>query len=185
MSMADLFTWVFLIIGFLLSLQGLWLVSYALWPNRVTAAAGRCGRNGVKCFLIGLPITASVVVLTAAGSQSPGQGGRIAGWALACLYLFYANVGAAGFVTHIGQRLTSPVDGQSPWRATVRGGIALELAYLVPVFGLLVIFPLSMVIGCGATTLSFFRPRRSSAPVDLTIERSARLISREPTEVLR
>ena len=54
----------------------------------------------------------------------------------------------------IGERLASPADAARPWKATLRGGIVLELSYLLPVLGWFVILPLSIIIGCGAATLS-------------------------------
>ena len=56
-----------------------------------------------------------------------------------------------------------------PWRATVRGGVALELMFLVPVVGWVVLFPLAVVIGSGATTLTFLgrAPRSPAEPPPL------------------
>ncbi len=47
-------------------------------------------------------------------------------------------------------------------RATLRGGIALELAWLTPVPGWVALLPISIIVGTGAATLSFFRPRIDS-----------------------
>ena len=147
------------IIGFLLSLQGLWLVSQALWPERVEMATCRCGISNLKCFFVGLPVTL-VGAFFAAVVARAGTFGQLSAFAVALVYIVYANVGVAGFVTHIGRRLASPVDAERPWKATVRGGVALELAWLIPVLGWLGLLPITLIVGAGAMTLSFFNAAR-------------------------
>lgn len=159
MLLASVFAWPLFIIGLLLSFQGLWLTSRALWPARVQAAAGRCRRNGVASFFVGLPIVAIAIVFSVAVGRAGGAPGQILAFFVAGLWFVYANVGIAGLATHIGQRLASPADADRPWRATLRGGIALELAWLTPVPGWVALLPISIILGTGAATLSFFRPR--------------------------
>jgi hypothetical protein len=148
------------IIGFLFSLQGLWLVSHALWPARVEMATDRCAKGNLKCFLVGLPVTLVGVVVAAIVARA-GTFGQLSAFAIALLYIVYANVGVAGLVTHIGRRLSSPVDADRPWKATVRGGIALEMAWLIPVLGWLGLLPISLIVGAGAMTLCFFTAARA------------------------
>ena len=158
---ADIWAIALSIIGFLLSLQGLWLLCRALWPKRVEAAAFRCGRNGLACFFLGLVVTAVTFLIIATASQTLGAPGQMGAFAVGFVYLIFAGMGGSGFVTHIGRRLASPSDAERPWRATVRGGVALELACLIPVLGWLGILPLSFVIGAGAATLSLFTRMQS------------------------
>ena len=40
-----------------------------------------------------------------------------------------------------------------PWRSTLRGGVVLELTYLLPFLGWFVILPASIIIGSGAANL--------------------------------
>ncbi|MDB5301738.1 MAG: hypothetical protein JWO87_3401 [Phycisphaerales bacterium] len=152
------------IVGFLLSLQGLWLLCRALWPNRVEAAAMRCQRNAIACFFVGAVVAGVTFAVAAVVANRFGTPGQFAGFALAFLFLMFAGIGSSGFVTHIGRRLASPTDAERPWRATVRGGVALELAYLIPILGWLGILPISLVIGAGAATLGLFTkiPSQSS-----------------------
>src|SRR5258708_8212030 len=90
------------IMGFLLSLQGLWLISRALWPKRVELATERSRRNGIACFAVGAVTSAVVIVVVGLIAKSLGTFGQLAAFAIAFLYLIYANVGLAGFVSHIG-----------------------------------------------------------------------------------
>src|SRR5688500_10241843 len=127
MIMADTFAIVLSIVGFLLSLQGLWLVSLAMWPSRVALTVGRCESNAVRSFLVGIVATTVVVVLTTIAGKAMGAVGQVVAWAIGSLFTVYANVGVAGLATHVGRRLPSPADKGRAWRTMVRGGIALEL----------------------------------------------------------
>jgi len=79
---------------------------------------------------------------------------------MVCFYLMVANCGVAGLVSVVGERLASPpgnMDSPQPWRATLRGGAALGLASLLPILGWFVIFPASVMVGCGASLISLLR----------------------------
>jgi hypothetical protein len=170
MLMADVFSITLSVVGFLLALQGLWLVSRALWPTRVGEAAKRCRGSLWLLLLAGLPATVLMVILAVVVKRA-GAGGQAGAFMVVCLWLVWANIGVAGLATHIGQRLASPADQDRPWKATVRGGTALELAYVFPILGWFGLLPLSMVIGAGAATMSLFRRKDKLAqvsPVDTT-----------------
>jgi hypothetical protein len=153
------------IIGFLLSLQGLWLLCRAMWPNRLRKTA-ECSRRWLRCFFVGLPVTGAAVFGAIFIGKGFGAVGQIVAWIFAGVFAFYAGVGTSGFVTLIGLRLASPADLDRPWRATVRGGVALELTCLIPIIGWLGILPASIILGAGAMTLSLFtsEPTRSHPP---------------------
>jgi hypothetical protein len=149
------------IIGFLLSLQGLWILCRALWPTRVERAADCCRRCAVASFFVGIPITLVVVLFALALGRRLGTPGQVAAWIIGSIFFVYAGTGMSGLVTFIGERLASPVDSVRPWRSTIRGGIALELAFLFPVIGWVVFPAVTLILGAGAATLSFFwTPRR-------------------------
>ena len=156
MLMADTMAIFFVILGFMLAFPGLWLLCRGLWPQVVAKADEVCARGLIKPFLIGLPITAAMVFAAAILGKG-GTVGKITAIAEVCFYLMIANSGVAGLVTGIGNRLASPIDSQQPWRATVRGGIVLELSFLLPMLGWFVILPLSVMIGCGAASIVLFR----------------------------
>ena len=155
MILSDVVAIALSIIGFLLSLQGL----LACLPGQLLARGGWNGRP------IDANAMASHVSLSGAGNDQRSHpacrdGRRKAPWragtdgrvcAAVHLHHYYSGIGTSGFVTHIGRRLESPADAGRPWRATVRGGVALELACLIPVlgwFGILPIFTRSS--GAGA-----------------------------------
>jgi hypothetical protein len=164
MLMADTMAIFFVILGLLLAFPGLWVLCRGLWPRTVAKAAAVCGNGLLKPFLAGLPLTA-VMIFAAAALGNIGPAGKIAAAATICLYLVIANCGVAGLVTVVGERLAGPsgnLDSQQPWRATLRGGVALGLASLLPILGWFVILPAAMIIGCGANLLSLLRALAAS-----------------------
>ena len=153
MLMADTMSIFFVILGMLLAFSGLWLLCRGLWPAAVAAAADRCGKRLWSSFLMGLPITIVMIVLTKTLFSVLGPAGKIAGVGVACLYMLQAHTGVSGLATAIGRRLAAPIDEQRPWRSTLRGGVVLDLAYLLPILGWFVILPASIIIGSGAANL--------------------------------
>jgi hypothetical protein len=194
MLMADVMIWAFGIVGFLLAQQGLWLLCRALWPDRLAAATERCRGRPVVSFLVGLPVTAAVIAGIALAGNLLGAVGQAAAFALFILFWVYANLGTAAFVTYVGQRLASPADLARPWAATVRGGVALELAWLVPIVGWVGLLPASIVLGTGAVTLALLAKKdrtitaaEAAAPPPLPTAAIAEreFAAPEPVEALR
>jgi hypothetical protein len=153
MLMADTMSIFFVILGMMLALPGLWLLCRGLWPEAVAAAAERCRKGLWSSFLAGLPITILMAAVTAILFNVLGPVGKIAGVGVVCLYMLQAHAGVSGLATSIGRRLAAPLDEQRPWRSTLRGGVVLELTYLLPFLGWFVILPASIIIGSGAANL--------------------------------
>lgn len=164
MLMADTMAVFFVVVGFMLSMIGLWLLAKGLWPERSDAAARRLERGLFASFLLGLPI--ALVALAAAGvaSNLPGKLGGLTAGAILCLFVTYSSVGVSGLASVVGDRLHSQGDDASPWRATLRGAIVLVLAYLVPILGWFAILPISIVIGAGASTFALASRTRRETP---------------------
>lgn len=163
MLMADTMSIFFVILGMMLALPGLWLLCRGLWPEAVAAAADRCQKGLWSSFIAGLPITIIMVVIAMVLFKVLGPVGKVAGIGVICLYMLQAHTGVSGLVTSIGRRLVAPpLDEQRPWRTTLRGGVALELAYLLPFLGWFVILPVSIVIGSGAANLALLSKLRQA-----------------------
>ncbi len=167
MLMADTMAIFFVILGLMLALPALWLLCRGLWPLTVTSAASVCKKGLLKPFLVGLPIAVMAFIAVAAlGNLGPA--GKIGAAVLASLGLMFANCGVAGLATCVGERLASAADAGRGWRATLRGGVALELSYLLPILGWFIILPISVTIGCGAALIASLRKllasSRSSLP---------------------
>jgi hypothetical protein len=157
MFTADRMTNFLMVLGCLLAFPGLWLLSRALWPHKVMRAADICRKGLIKPFIYGFPLTVFVFLVVAIFANSITMVGKVAALILASLFVMLAHSGVAGLVTCVGERLTSHADVGQAWRATLRGGIVLDLAYLLPVVGWFFILPVSMMIGCGANVIIFYK----------------------------
>ncbi len=153
MLMADTMAIFFVILGLLFAFPGLWLLCRGLWPQTVANATEVCQRGLIKPLLLGLPITVVIIFISVILGKL-GPAGKIGAIALVCIFLMSAGTGVSGLVTCIGGRLASDSDAGRTWRATLRGGIVLELSYLLPILGWFIVLPVSFMIGCGANLIA-------------------------------
>lgn len=171
MLLADTMTYFFLVVGLLFAFPGLWLLCRALWPQMVADSCADLERGLAKPFFIGLPIfIVSVFAFIVLGGSKHGPVGDTSAVLTIALFLFYANVGVAGLVTMLGKRLPSPADDTRPWKRTIRGGIVLELAYLLPLLGWFVVLPVSLIIGAGSVTRRLVNSRKRTKKVSKSNE---------------
>lgn len=166
MLLADTMAIFLSILGLLIAFPGLWLLCRSLWPGMVEEVKVECKRGLLIPFLTGIPITAAAFFgVAASGGGKHGSAGDITALVILSLFFIYANSGISGLASHIGERLPSPADAERPWRATIRGGIVLELTFLFPFVGWFIIWPVALTVGCGAVTRSFFARRRKASAV--------------------
>ena len=170
------------IFGFLLAFQGVWLVCRRYGRGASNGRPSNAAACAIACFVVGAVISGIVIFGLILSASRLGTFGQLAAWAIGGIFLIYASVGTSGFVTHLGQRLASPSDADRPWRATIRGGIAFECACLLPIVGWLGLLPASLILGCGAVTLSFFASDRQDRPSNRLSARE--LPALEPAEAL-
>ena len=160
MTMADVFMVTLILLGLVIVMPATWLLFGALWPSAVDRARARIPMMPVRTFLAG--VGTSAVFSLGVGGLGAANLPPLALF-LAAVGLGWAFLGLSGLARHVGYRLTS--SAEPPWRAHVRGSVVLALAFLVPVLGWLLIFPVSLILGTGAATLSIFnRPSKAPAP---------------------
>jgi hypothetical protein len=158
MNLADVFTVVFVILGFLIVFVGIWLMAAGLFPRRIERCAEEIGAAPVKCALVGVacvvPLFIIGIVLGKAAQSGPA---KLASFLFIVSVILIALFGTAGLALRIGQGLPSARDQQEPWRRVLRGGIVLAICY-----GTLVLIPVTLFTGFGA----FMRATsRRTAPV--------------------
>ncbi len=163
MIMADTLAIFFTVLGLMLATPGLWLLCRGLWPDLVIESAAYCRRSLWKPFFMGLPLAIFGFIAVAVLSKLPQPLAAMTIIGTICLLLIYAHVGVTAIASVLGERLPSPADIDRPWHGTVRGGIVLELSYLLPVIGWFVILPVSLIIGAGLTTRSLICSMRKKA----------------------
>ncbi|MDZ4832472.1 MAG: hypothetical protein SGJ27_01600 [Candidatus Melainabacteria bacterium] len=164
MVLADTMAIFLVVVGMLICFNAVWLLCRALWGPLV-AVSREIHRDGmIKSFFLGLPLTALILVLFGAlTSNKAGPWGGLIGIVVMAAYLMFTSIGVAGIADLIGEKLGgSNNQSQPPWRETVRGGAVLVLSFLFPFLGWLLIMPVALIVGCGATMRAMFREWKSS-----------------------
>jgi hypothetical protein len=160
MLMADVAVWTALFVGLMVVLPAVWLLFGALWPAAVGRAQERIPKKPWSTFFIGLGMTTLLTLVVGVLGKS-----NIAPVALvlSAFGLGWSLVGVSALARHVGTRLSSPSD--PAWKPHLRGGIVLALSFLVPLLGWLLLFPIALVLGMGATTMAVFRRKAAPEPV--------------------
>jgi hypothetical protein len=158
MLMADVAIWVALFGGLMVVLPAVWLLFGALWPAAVGRAQERIPKKPWSTFFIGLGMTVAVTLLVAL----LGKVGPPAALVLSAFGMGWSMVGVSALARHVGTRLSSP--GDAAWRPHLRGGIVLSLSFLVPILGWMLVFPIALILGMGATTMAVFK-RKAAEPM--------------------
>lgn len=163
MIVADVLTWVFIILGFLVAFPATWLLLGAVAPDRVERARIRSEKSPLATFFAGVGTIAlfgiAVTILSATGA---GPVVMIA-VVLAGVGMGYSMMGISAITRRIGSRLYGDRPSVPPWRVHLLGGVVLAFSYLLPVLGWFVVLPLSLIMGAGAVTLTLFS-RKNPAP---------------------
>ena len=158
MNLSDVFTFLFVILGFLIVYVSYWLMAAALFPRMVERSAAQLGRAPVKTTLLG---AALFVPLIAICLRLPGKA-RVVGVGIALLLALAALFGSAGLALRIGQGMPSARDERQPWRRVLRGGIVLSLTFVMPFLGWFVVMPVAYFSGFGAFVIMLFHRERES-----------------------
>lgn len=165
MIFADVMAIVFIVVGLMLAFPAYWLLWQALFPRHFAGARQRAEQNPVLALVIGAPLLVVGLVVTVALLAAPLPLAKIIG-AFGMITLFgLAFGGASGLSGLVGARLPSVRDEEQRWRPVLRGGMVLELTWLMPFLGWFVLLPLALMFGLGCWVLAWTAParRQSSA----------------------
>jgi hypothetical protein len=177
MNLADVFTYLFSILGFIIVFIGYWLMAAALFPAMVERCAESVGRKPVSTTFIGAILFVPLVIIGfAISSKAPSVPVKFAGISIVLFSFLAALFGAAGLALRIGRGLKSARDEHEPWRRVLRGGIVLALTFVLPFVGTFVLMPFAFISGFGAIVRALFQrepqpeiaPAPSAVPPPLT-----------------
>ena len=152
---AALLVWVLLKVGFIG--MAVWFeVSY---PQASKRMAGLYRDNGKKCILVGLVnlVAGIALVLLLLATKVLG----LLGLLLFAVLVALCTIGYAVAYLNLGLRLGMNGADTSPARAIIKGGVAAESAFMVPILGQLL--SLGMLLrGLGAVALEILGRRRAA-----------------------
>jgi hypothetical protein len=151
------------LVALVVCLTALTLVVAAVWPRFVERTRQTLERSAGKAFLVGL---VNYVFLGALGLVFLNLGPiAVVGLLLGGLLLLGTFLGLPAVAALVGARLYSLREQEANrWAELVVGGVALDLAMLVPAAGWFILLPAVCLWSLGAATLTLLS--RRSAPVD-------------------
>ncbi len=163
LTTANVLLWVFLTVAFYFVFLSHWLVAASLFPDYVAKCQQQYSRP-VITTLVGLlftvvPITVGLVI---AKAFPPAM--KWVGILIATVPVIAGLLGTAGLARRVGCGMPSPVDEHQPWRRVLRGGTALALTFLLPLLGQLIVIPLVLASGVGASVLTWFARKPTTSP---------------------
>lgn len=154
MNLADVFTVVFIILGFLIVFVAYWLAAAGLFPASIERCSQKLGTSPIKATLIGLITWGPMIAIGSwISNHAPNGPGKFIGVMILIVSALIALAGSAGLAFRVGTGLRSSRDESEPWRIVLRGGIVLALTFVLPFVGTAVMI-WSFVAGFGALVLS-------------------------------
>jgi hypothetical protein len=134
------------------ALNGYLLLVRSLAPTLVEEAAARIERRPVLTTLLGGIVgSATAIVSILFLGAGPGLA-KLSGAVLAVSVLALSLAGTAGLAEIIGRGLSSPSDEGREWFRCLKGGVVLELTFLLPFFGWFFLLPVAVFAGLGTAT---------------------------------
>ena len=163
LTTANVLLWVFLTVAFYFVFLGHWLVAASLFPDYVAKCQLQFERP-VVTTLVGLLFTVIPIAigLTIANVAPPAL--KWIGILITAVPILAGLLGTAGLARRVGCGMPAPVDEAQPWRRVLRGGTALALTFLLPILGQLIVIPLVLACGVGASILTWFARKPAVIP---------------------
>lgn len=165
MLISTIFMWVAIALGFVVALPCLWLIGLALWPKASAKRAEMAALGIGKSILLGLiPLLVTIAI-----ASKLGKGGIVAVLPVAGLML-WGFASADGLAIFVGREVWPHLGELQPWKQTLRGGLLLVGAALLPLVGWIFILPLLGVLGWGLSLRSLFAKDEGRVSSDCSIE---------------
>ena len=164
LTTANVLLWLFLTVAFYFVFLSHWLVASSLFPTYVERCQEQF-RRPLVTTLVGLLFTVIPIGVGLAITNAAPPALKWIGILITAVPILAGLLGTAGLARRVGCGMPAPVDESQPWRRVLRGGTALALTFLLPILGQLVVIPLVLASGVGASVLSWFaRNRTPEAP---------------------
>lgn len=167
LTTANVLLWFFVTVAFYFVFLSHWLVATSLFPDYV-AKCQRQYRRPVVTTLVGLLFTVVPVTLGLVIGNAAPPVLKWVGILIATVPVIAGLLGTAGLARRVGCGMPSPVDELQPWRRVLRGGTALALTFLLPLLGQLIVIPLVLASGVGASVLTWFARKPATTPPALS-----------------
>jgi uncharacterized membrane protein len=163
MNLADTFSFLFVILGFVIVFVCYWLMAAGLKPEFVQRCAQKLEKSPLSMLVLG---AVTLIPLMTIGFAASGKAGsavlKVAALSLVLLPLLAALFGSAGWALRVGAGLKSDRDEREPWRRVMRGGIVVGITFVLPFIGTFAVLPFVFLSGFGAFLLCAFQRQRAA-----------------------
>jgi len=167
---ANVLLWVFITLAVYFVFLSHWLVAGSLFPEYVEKCRAQYGRP-VITTLVGLLVTILPIFVGLGITKVFPPALQWIGLLLVAMPILAGLFGTAGLALRVGQGMPSPIDAAQPWRRLLRGGTALALTFLLPLIGQLIVMPLILASGAGASVLTWLAKKpKALQPPPLSVE---------------
>lgn len=166
MGIGNAVTLVSCLAGLMLALPAMMIFLSLLFNRTTTRAAERLYRGAITPFFVGL-IPTLLIAIPSSILLSLGSVFQLCGTLFWFALLMWAFTGLASVGRMAGMRLHQYATHENPMIEIVGGSFLLTFAVAFPILGWLIILPISLVTGIGATVLALFRRSDPSPDVAL------------------
>lgn len=161
MILADTIAIFLSVLGVLMATNALWLFNQAIWPDHTRKAGELMIESPWKSFFLGVPIVFLTVFLVGVLSKLGKGPAELMILVSISLFFLFASVGVSGYARQIGEKLS--IGGNVSWKQCCFGGVVLELVFLLPILGWVIVFPIATITGCGALLRAFLHGRKKES----------------------
>jgi hypothetical protein len=181
MNLADVFTFLFVILGFVIVFVCYWLMAAGLRPEFVQRCAEKLERSPFAMLVLGAVTLIPLMIVGFAVSGRAGQAAvKVAALSLVVLPLLVALFGSAGWALRVGAGLKSDRDEREPWRRVLRGGIVVGITFVLPFIGTFAVMPFVFLSGFGAFLLCAIQGQRAKVTAPAAIPAASAPLSPPP-----
>jgi hypothetical protein len=171
MIMADIFKFLFPIIGTMMSFVCYCLLFEGTFPGAVDRCRQSYQKRPILSVVLGAGLGIPSVGIAIGIAASGNPLGQLVGISMMFLLISLAILGSAGLASLIGHRLNSPLDAHQPWKRVYRGGVVLAITFFFPLVGWFLVLPATLLSGFGAVIIAFFgRKKVDLPPVESAVE---------------
>lgn len=143
-----------MVAGLAVAMTAWWVLVRAVAPRFVERSRKGWERRPVLTLLLGAVLGGFGTLAGVGVAAIENPGAKLVGVTWLVLLAAIGLSGAAGLAARVGRGLASPSDEGREWFQTLKGGVALELSFLLPFFGWLVLLPMAIYGGVGAAAQS-------------------------------
>lgn len=169
LTIGDVFSVVAFLFGMAFSAWALLIGSAMIFSHKSQISESLIRHAPGRSFVLGLVMLLVIGIISLAFISVPFPLAKLVGWSGILVALSLATVGGGGLVLFVADRLRMYDARLRPFAALTRGALFIVLSGLVPLLGLLVVFPVVLAMGIGTGVQSLFMREAIQAQSEFSV----------------